>query len=60
MEKVTLSAVIVTETSKALRLDFGELEVWLPKSQVEMTEDTVNKTVEVDIPKWLAKEKGLI
>ncbi len=33
-------------------------EVWLPKSQVDVRE--LSNGVEVEIPIWLAKEKGLI
>jgi len=47
---------ITHETDEAylFRVDEDE-EVWLPKSQVEITESDI-----VEMPEWLAIEKGLI
>jgi len=47
---------ILKETDSAWLLDFGYIEVWLPKSQCEMDED--ENTIEV--PEWLAIEKELV
>lgn len=53
---IDLTGVVMMETDKAWRVDFGELApVWLPKSQVEFDGD---KTF--SMPEWLAMEKGLI
>lgn len=53
---VDLAGTILSETDKAFRIDFGELEpVWPPKSQVEDNGDGT-----FAMPEWLAKEKGLI
>lgn len=47
---------VVTETTKAVLLDFNGDEVWLPLSKIEL--DTDSETV--TMPFWLATEKGLI
>ena len=37
-------------------------QVWLPKSQIEMSDDCPEEgdLIEVDVPDWLAEEKGLL
>lgn len=52
---ITLEVEILHETDKAILVetDFGE-EVWLPLSQINLCGD------EVEIPEWLAEDKGLI
>lgn len=40
--------------------DAQEEWVWLPLSQIEVTEVTDSPLVEVSMPEWLAKDKGLI
>lgn len=63
----TGSAVLVSETGEEAKA------VWLPKSQVEITDtgrksDAIRKDgeivkvalLEITIPEWLAKKKGLI
>lgn len=37
-----------------------EVWVWLPLSQIEIAEINGNSIVEVSLPEWLAKDKGLI
>lgn len=61
-EKVTVKQI--KETEKAIQFKFSHYEadwdettetiVWLPKSQITETEDGI------EIPVWLAKEKGLL
>lgn len=34
--------------------------IWLPKSQIEVVDNSDGMTVTVTMPLWLAKEKGLI
>ena len=45
---------IVHETIKAILFDFDGKEVWLPKSEIT----THNGTI-VEVPQWLAEDKGL-
>lgn len=47
----TPSAILVTD-------DGGKTKHWLPKSQIEY--ETRGNVVEVTMPQWLAKEKGII
>lgn len=50
-----------TPSGSAILFWDGDKEVWLPCSQIE--DETVledGKTVELLIPEWLAKDKGLI
>ena len=47
------------ETDKAYKVSDGVSEDWLPKSQVDVTEETKNGAT-FTVPEWLAKEKGFI
>jgi hypothetical protein len=53
---VDIAGEITAQTPHAYRFFDGKTAVWLPKSQCEWDSD--NKTMAM--PKWLAKEKGLI
>jgi len=48
---------IMAETNAAIMIDEG---VWLPKSQIKITEHKPFSHAIVTVPNWLAKEKGLI
>lgn len=61
----TIEVFVFHETSRALLvgLDDEVVEaerVWLPKSQIEYRENKSRDGWEVDLPHWLALEKGLI
>ena len=43
------------ETDKAILFDVGGEEVWIAKSLIEYEDDTT-----LEIPRWLAEEKGLV
>jgi len=47
---------ITSKTDKAIRIQKGELQVWIPISQIS-NEDRLEGMIE--IPTWLAEEKGL-
>lgn len=53
---------IITTTLRAILVDDGDQEVWLPASQIDMESIEHNRdgTVTLMIPEWLASEKGLI
>lgn len=59
---VEIDLTIKAETDMALLVDDGCIEeVWLPKSQIQYDEDAeVGDTIIVDVPEWLALDKGLI
>ncbi len=56
-------AKIVRETDAAflVRLEDGDEEVWLPKSQISDPEDyeVGDEDVTISITEWLAQQKGL-
>jgi hypothetical protein len=52
---IEIAAEVKRETAKAFLVDDGNQEVWLPKSQVEMSSDGV-----FNVAEWLAREKGFI
>lgn len=49
----TDKAVLVTQ-------DLPENGVWLPKSQIELTKSGNGELWDLQIPEWLAIEKGLV
>ena len=62
---VNIKAEIVRQSEKGVLIKCGAIQTWLPKSQI-----TINRTIpayggdtveqyEIEIPGWLAKEKGL-
>lgn len=56
---VVLSGRVVATTDKAVLVRVGNLEAWLPKSQVEALEDAVrDEEIEFECPAWLARDKG--
>lgn len=49
------------ETDRAWRVFDGDIECWLPKSQVDPEQGTkVGGTHEFLVPQWLAEERGLV
>ncbi len=58
-DKVEMIAELIAQTHSALLISDGDIEVWLPKSQIEYSEG-LDDTVELVIPELLAKEKELI
>ena len=55
---IDLAVEIRAETARAFLVHDGHRDVWLPKSQVEVTE-TRGPSI-VTLPTWLAKDKELI
>jgi hypothetical protein len=48
-------SVAVTDDTKV-----GAKWVWLPKSQIEIVGLAAGNTVQITMPEWLAKDKGLL
>ena len=48
------------ETEKAMLFTDGENDFWLPKSQIMNQTEIAENEYELDIPEWLAIEKGLV
>lgn len=58
---VDIECVEVWRTEKAIKIDDGNVEVWVPLSLVEIEEKAVGKkTIVVTMSENMAKEKGLI
>lgn len=59
-ETVWVAVIVKKETTKAWLLSDTETDGWVPKSMVLDTEDELAEGVacEVEIPLWLAEEKG--
>ena len=58
-----ISCEIRRKTDKAVLIHDGIREAWIPKSQIEdhdQADTEIGETVELLLPEWLAKEKGLI
>ena len=53
MTDIALLNLIVKETEKAILVDVGGRNVWVPKSIVEVKEDVVFA------PNWFAKKNGI-
>ncbi len=48
---------LIRETDLAYYIEFADSEEWIPKSE---TMDFSEEYKEIEIPEWLAHEKGLI
>lgn len=57
---VELAVERVAETDHAILVDDGSTKVWLPKSQVEISEGTIKGLYCIVLSESLATEKGLI
>lgn len=52
----TIYAQLIHETDRAILIDAGTGEVWLPKSMVQFDHSSASFAM----PTWLAKKKNLI
>lgn len=65
-ETNTYKVYVIETTGKAILCTLeedeeGENEFWLPMSQIEVTDiDHKNSIWTVDVPDWLAEEKGMV
>ena len=61
MENPTnITVDILKETEAAILVTDSVTEAWLPKSQINYDGEPGDKAVEVELPEWLAEDKGLI
>jgi hypothetical protein len=58
-ENYEITVEVKRETDKAILVDDGDVEVWLPKSQIVERTDLKDGFAELVIPEWLAEEKEL-
>ena len=59
---VDIAGIVIERREKAVWINAGDTNAWLPLSQVELDppDASAGHAVEVAMPEWLAKEKGLI
>ena len=63
-EFIEISCTFVHHTDKAVLINDGDREVWIPKSQISVLEDWYDlepgDPLTIEIPEWLAEDKELI
>ena len=61
-DMIDISCTIVRDedTDMAILVDDGEVEVWLPRSQIEYTAPDQKGITVVSLPEWLAEDRGLL
>ena len=60
-EMVEVYGTIIHETNESILLTDGDIEAWLPLSQISYDASCgVGDEVIVEVPEWLAFEKNLI
>ena len=59
---IDIDVEVTHRTEKAILVHTGDKEesVWLPLSQIEVSQSGFAGIETVTLPEWLAKEKGLI
>lgn len=60
-DMVEISGTVLHTTDMAILIDAGTGEAWLPRSQIEFdAEPEKGDFIIVQVPEWLAQDKGLI
>jgi hypothetical protein len=59
---VDIAAIVIERRPTSIWINAGDTKAWLPLSQVEVDPEdaSAGHAVQVVLPEWLAKEKGLI
>lgn len=58
---IEVSVLLKHETDAAILVsEDGEKGIWIPKSKCEFSDSDVHGFVTIELPEWLALEKGLI
>ena len=59
---IDIDVAVEAKTDKAVLVHDGDKSkaVWLPLSQIEISETGIGGIMTVTLPEWLALEKGLI
>lgn len=60
-DRVNIACKVVRETNAAILVSVDPLapEVWLPKSQIGY-DGSFGEDIDIEIPEWLAIDKGLV
>lgn len=57
---IEIAVDVVAETQKAMLVNDGKQDVWIPRSQIKDYCEEKGKVTSIFITEWLATEKGLI
>lgn len=60
---VAVSGIVKAETDKAVLINAGTAQEWVPKSQIQNVSEIdfiKDESVDIEIPAWLAREKGFL
>lgn len=60
METVEIEGVIKRRTSLAVLFFDGDTEEWVPESQILDEEELEDGLIRLEVPHWLALDKGFI
>jgi hypothetical protein len=62
VEKIEVAVTFKHITDRAVLVNDGDKDVWLPLSQVEydFCDTEPGEAIEIIVPEWIAKDKGLI
>lgn len=58
-ERIELCLEIKRESDRSILVSDGDVEAWLPKSQLDYDGEP-GQTVNIEMPEWLAVDRGLI
>lgn len=59
-KEIEIACTVKHETDKAMLINDGDKDVWIPKSKITDYSETGNVIESIFIPEWLALEKELI
>ena len=60
-ESIDISVEVIRTTDAAVCINDGDKDAWIPKSQILSDHEFMWGThIEITIPEWLAKDKGLL
>jgi hypothetical protein len=59
-ETIEITAEVKHETDDAYLVNDGDVEDWIPASQVKSMTLISEKIYEIEIPLWIARDKGFI
>jgi hypothetical protein len=59
---VDVAGIVIERRPTSIWINAGNTKAWLPLSQIELDPEdaSAGHAVEIAMPEWLAKEKGLI
>lgn len=59
-EYVEIDCTVAHETEGAIKIMTGRTTCWIPKSQLRDQVEQVPSETVIEVPEWLAIEKGLV